>query len=191
MKQCKHPDGCLRKMNSHGWCGMHGLRIQKSGSPGPVGAIDRTAGALDRFMAATKRDPQSGCLLWTMATDADGYGVFSVGNKSFRAHRWIFREKYGYLPEVVRHGCDTPACVDWERCLIGGTTADNVADRVSRNRQARGDSIGTSKLTAAEVQDIRTEYPKGILSLGLLADVYGVSVSQVHRIVRQESWGYL
>ncbi len=88
---------------------------------------------LDRFMAKTRRDPVTGCLLWTDAPHG-GYGRFWDGEREWFAHRWIFFEKNGYEPEVVRHGCDTPLCVDWERCLTGGTQADNIRDSIERGR---------------------------------------------------------
>lgn len=139
---------------------------------------------LERFMSRVKRDPVSGCLLWTRNTFWDGYGRFAAGGKDWRAHRWIFLKKFGYLPEVVRHRCDTPACVDWINCLLPGTKADNEADKLARGRQARGERHGNHRLTDAQVVDIRTEYARGVLTYKMLGEVYGVSEAHVCHLVK-------
>jgi hypothetical protein len=89
---------------------------------------------LDRFMEKTHRDSETGCLMWSGTVHSTGYGHFWDGSKLVHAHRWIFIEKNGYAPEVVRHRCDTPLCVDWESCLIPGTQDDNIQDSIKRGR---------------------------------------------------------
>ena len=46
---------------------------------------------------------------------------------------------HGYVPEVVRHACDNPPCCN-PLHLLGGTHADNVADKVRRGRVPRGET---------------------------------------------------
>jgi len=140
---------------------------------------------LERFMSKTKRDPVTGCLLWTKGLSRpQGYGQFSCGGKNWSAHRWIFREKHGYLPEVVMHRCDTPHCVDWEKCLMPGTTQMNRADCAKKGRSASGERNGKSTLTDAQVARMREEYAGGTLSQRALAAIYGCSQSTVGRITR-------
>ncbi len=141
---------------------------------------------LDRFMAQTKRDPKTGCLLWTGAKTDRGYGVFEMRDKkTWRAHRWIFCLMYDELPEVVMHRCDTPACVDWEQCLRAGTHAMNSADRDAKGRSVppRGERNGMSKITDTEVVEIRDEYANGILTQLMLGEIYGVSFQAISKIV--------
>ena len=89
--------------------------------------------ALDRFLSNTERVP-GGCLMWTGPKNPKGYGIFWDGKRQVLAHRWIFIEKYGFAPKVVRHDCDTPSCVDWVGCLLPGSQADNIRDAVDRRR---------------------------------------------------------
>lgn len=49
------------------------------------------------------------------------------------AHRVVFFTIHGYWPQVVRHTCDNPRCINPEH-LVGGTQKDNRADCVSRGR---------------------------------------------------------
>lgn len=140
---------------------------------------------LERFMSHTKRDPETGCLMWTHGKFPKGYGTFKAQGKSHRAHRWIFQEMYGYLPEVVMHRCDTPGCVDWIKCLRPGTFALNNADRASKDRSAGGERNGNSRLTDEEVRQIRAKHSTGA-SCRSLARLYGVSDVQIGNIVRHK-----
>lgn len=66
----------------------------------------------------------------------------------------------GYLPEVVRHACDNPPCCN-PLHLLGGTHADNVADKIRRGRGADGSRNGQAKLTEDEVIAIRESRASG------------------------------
>jgi hypothetical protein len=145
------------------------------------GRIYERALPLELFMGKTKRDPASGCLLWTASTNDKGYPIFHASDAqgcrfTMGAHRWIFREKFGYLPEVVMHRCDTPLCVDWERCLIPGTHADNMTDMIRKGRD-RHDRSGF-RLTPSQVREIRSRREHGE-TCKALAREFGISVNGV------------
>jgi hypothetical protein len=148
---------------------------------------------LDRFLSHTERDPDTGCLLWTRSTSGKGYGRFKTRDgKRWLAHRWIFLEKYGYLPPVVMHDCDTPPCVDWVNCLKPGTQLKNQQDMTRKGRGRTGLKNGKAAMPDAMAREIRDEYAKGILTLQMLADVYGCGKTTVARIVRAEGrWSNL
>lgn len=95
---------------------------------------------LTRFYLLTKRDLETGCLMWQGATKGSGYGAFRYENVSYRAHRFIYeyvKNNNERLPNniVVRHTCDTPLCVDLNH-LLPGTHKDNYQDCVDRGRAA-------------------------------------------------------
>lgn len=104
-------------------------------------------------------------------------------------HRKVYYEATGELPEVVRHTCDNPRCVNLDH-LIGGTQVDNMLDMLQRGRQGDcrnfGADNGRTKLTPSDVDYIRTYYVKGSKEFGLpaLARLFGCGTSQVHRIVK-------
>jgi len=56
---------------------------------------------------------------------------------------------------LVRHTCDNKACVNPDH-LILGTSADNSKDMTDRNRQAKGERVGTSILTEDTVKLIKS-----------------------------------
>lgn len=141
-------------------------------------------GDLERFESKVRRDPETGCLEWTGSRDAKGYGHFGFDRKVWKSHRWIFWHTYGRLPEVVMHVCDNPSCVEITH-LQAGTFAANNADRErkGRGRQPRGERHGSAKLTDAQCREVRSAHAGGVLTYGMLAEAYGVSVSQISNIV--------
>lgn len=103
-------------------------------------------------------------------------------------HRKIFYESTGEWPEVVRHKCDNPRCINPQH-LEAGTQLDNVHDCISRGRLGDcrnfGASNGRTVLTEEQVIEIRTIYIKGSKQFGFpaLSRRFGISISQVKRVV--------
>lgn len=106
-------------------------------------------------------------------------------------HRKVHYLRTGEWPEVVRHTCDNPRCVNPEH-LIGGTQKDNVQDTINRGRRVygcdprRGFSRGYGvKLTDEAVVFMRKHFISRHKEFGVtaLAAKYGVSIAQVSRIV--------
>lgn len=89
------------------------------------------------------------------------------------------------------HRNDDPA--DNRLCnLYWGTQKDNAADRVRNGTQRsapKGSRHHNVKLTPAQVAEIRARHKKGNGSA--LAREFGVSPSQVHRIVNNIRWKHL
>jgi len=54
------------------------------------------------------------CWLWTGRCDKDGYGIFRVGKRVVRAHRWAYEQVFGVTLDPKQcdcHECDNPLCV--------------------------------------------------------------------------------
>lgn len=110
----------------------------------------------ERFWRDVNPEPNSGCWLWSGAVDELGYGRFRVGDKKVRVHRLSYEMHCEAIPAgmVVRHKCDVAACVNPAHLCLG-TDAENVRDKVARNRQARGERLPSAKLTEDDVRAIR------------------------------------
>lgn len=90
---------------------------------------------LSYYLSRTK--PNGDCLIWQGAQTPDGYPRGAVdGNKNTRLHRYIYFLIHGEYPEVVRHTCDNPLCIQPDH-LVGGTPTDNIRDRSERFRTHR------------------------------------------------------
>jgi predicted XRE-type DNA-binding protein len=92
--------------------------------------------------------------------------------------------------EVARHTCDNHLCVNPAH-LTSGTQADNIADKVERDRQAKGSQVGTAKLTEARVAEIRSRITGRRGEQRRLAAEFGVSRTQVSAIVRGLVWRHV
>jgi len=111
-------------------------------------------------------------------------------------HRAVYYQHTGELPEVVRHICDNPRCINPEH-LEGGTQVDNMRDCKERGRQAPpsgnagrvGEDNAHCKLTDEDCSWIRAHYKKGSRVFGLpaLARKFNTGTSQLHRIIKGEA----
>ena len=134
-----------------------------------------------------KVDRTGPCHLWT-GYENDGRPMFWTGEKYVFAHRWIFGATHGYLPQVVRHTCDTPLCVRVQH-LLPGTQSDNVKDMRERDRAVpppvhSGELHPNAKLTDAQVIEIKKLYAAGDVGSRALGARFGVSGTQVLNIVK-------
>ncbi len=129
--------------------------------------------SLEKFLGRTKSVGE--CLEWTGCLNTDGYprAIFE-GNHNAKIHRVVFFLVNGFYPEVVRHSCDNPVCINPDH-LEAGTTFDNVRDRVERGRSHN---------------HIRPEIKKKVISLrsqGLaykeIANMLGIKWKQVDTIL--------
>lgn len=78
----------------------------------------------------------SDCWEWQAAKFCNGYGVFRLDGKNFRAHRLSWVLEYGDIPEglSVLHSCDNPSCVNPHHLWLG-TQLDNLRDSDCKGRQ--------------------------------------------------------
>ena len=91
------------------------------------------------------------CVMYPIVNQ-DGYGAMQCslpGKKKGRylAHRLVYELEHDIIltPEqLILHSCDNPGCVN-PRHLRVGTHEENVKDRQSRGRQAKGKDNGRYK----------------------------------------------
>ncbi|QDF20020.1 endonuclease [Corynebacterium phage Stiles] len=130
---------------------------------------------VQRFWAKVDIRQPDECWNWQAYLASTGYGQFGTGGRIRYAHRVAFEIGTGRSPAglVVRHTCDNRACVNPAHLLLG-THADNVRDKVARNRQLRGEQHGGAVLTDAAVIGMRRRARAGEPIIRIAAD-YGVN----------------
>lgn len=133
----------------------------------------------------------NGCLVWTGVVDKDGYGRRGVQIGEKRAHRYAYARANGDIPKgmLVRHSCDNPACCEPSHLSLG-SQADNIKDKVLRNRQAKGSLIGKALLTEDMVREIRALYASGMTQTQI-AGMFPVTQSSVSLIVLRKQWKHI
>ena len=101
--------------------------------------------------------PESGCWIWIGMMSRYGYGRLTLGAKTnHSAHRTSYELKHGPIPNgmLALHHCDVKCCVNPDHIFIG-TQQDNMTDKVMKNRQARGEHHGMSRLTEDQAKEIK------------------------------------
>ncbi|AII27524.1 HNH endonuclease [Vibrio phage VPp1] len=117
---------------------------------------------------------QDGCLFWTGAINTDGYPRALIdGNNNAKLHRVVLELKTGKVPEVARHTCDNPLCLNPNH-LVDGTQYDNMLDRDSRGRTHNHVSVKEKEL----VKSMRAEGKK----YKEIAKALGISYKRVEYI---------
>lgn len=122
------------------------------------------------------------CWLWRVGRTSKGYGHLRVNGQIERAHRVLYEMAVGPIPDglVVRHDCDTPACVNPFHLRVG-TQAENMRDAVERGLFPTGEYNARTKLTADQIAEIRWRWSEGEKQTDLARE-FGVSSSHVSRI---------
>jgi hypothetical protein len=153
-------------------------------------------------------EPNTGCWLWERATSDKGYGSMRWDGRTRSAHRMSHIAFIGSIPDGLHvcHRCDQPSCVNPVHLWLG-TNDDNMADRDTKGRVAKGDQsgarrhpermvyvrgekIGCAKLTAADVVEIRRALAKGH-SYNAIGRTYGVGPSAIRSIALGLHWRHV
>lgn len=185
--------------------------------------INLTPADIKRFWS--KVDKLAGpneCWPWTDGKDSYGYGQMWAGRKNFKSHRvaWVIASGENPAELCVCHRCDNRKCCNPAHLFLG-TTADNMSDRGSKGRQARGDrsgsrlhperrarggrngahtkperrprgeANGSSKLMASQVLTIRAIYAAGGITKMALGAQFGVKDSIIGKIINRKLWRHV
>lgn len=155
-----------------------------------------------RFWALVKKTTDNSCWEWQGRRNEQrgGYGTFSPARgRDYRAHRFAWELTHGAIPDGtdVCHSCDNPPCCRPDHLFLGDAAA-NVADMVSKGRSTTGSTHGLSKLTEAQVIEIRRRYdaapktPRGRVlgpdSQPKLAKEFNVSTMTIGLITQRKTW---
>lgn len=173
-----------------------------TGSPGESfggfcflgGGIVKTA-ALRLAIGIDKSGGQDACWPWAGMKSRKGYGRIGVllptGQRTHRGtHRLTWEFHNGpILPGLfVCHKCDNPSCCNPAHLFLG-TQADNEADKGRKGRQAKGEVVGTSKLTGEQVTEIRSLWRKK--TRRELCELFGISQANLHYILSGKYWKHI
>jgi hypothetical protein len=144
----------------------------------------------DRFWAKVDKTPS--CHLWNGAIDSSGYGILTINGKNHNAHRLNYEWATGKpIPKglVLLHKCDQRNCVN-DQHLSLGTQNENIADRVKKNRSAKGPQNGRARLKPKDIKKIRKLRSKGWTETRI-AKLYGVGRSTIAHICKRHTWNWL
>lgn len=141
------------------------------------------------------------CWIWTGSHQR--YGRVGFRDEIWLAHRVSYVMAFGEVPDglCVCHSCDNTLCQNPAHLFIG-THQDNMTDKSIKGRvpeppssfvhsePKRGTRNGSSKLTEADVVEIREMRKRG-LTLLAIGELFGVSLSAIHLIVTRKKWRHV
>lgn len=143
-----------------------------------------------RFWSKTRLPDAAGCMLWTDAPSAYGYGRLRVNGKQVGAHRISLLLAEGPPPPgkpESAHACRNRLCVAPEH-LRWASAQENADDRERDGTALRGERHGQAKLTAVQVAEIRRAYTAGEANQPELGRQYGVQQAAISKIVLGRKW---
>lgn len=145
----------------------------------------RRINAKKRFLSLFEKT--HGCWEWKGKLTNNGYGKF----RSSSASRASYEYHIGEIPEGMQicHICDNRKCVNPEHLFLG-SIKDNMRDKNSKNRQAKGSKIANSILSDSIVLEIREKRLKGV-QYQTLSDEYKISWYLVRCICKNRQWKHV
>lgn len=146
---------------------------------------------LEEIFSNTKVDPATGCRLWLLHLDSEGYGQMWWQGKSHAVHRVVWELVHGNPGSLdVLHTCDTKPCCEPTHLFLG-TDLDNARDCVAKGRRPRGEQNGSHKLTEAQVVEIKRLLVEGKHTKTWIASTYGVHLSTILSIAQNRTWKHV
>lgn len=134
------------------------------------------------------------CWPWKGRRTKQGHGQVTWYGETLGAHRIAFLLAYGPITDGLQtlHCCSNAPCCNPAH-LYAGTQKDNVNDRTAdgyhKQRTPRGSKHALSKLTEAQVLEIRQA--QGLEISYLVAERYDVSAVTIQRIWRRDGWTHI
>ena len=146
-----------------------------------------------RFWSKVDTTAVDGCWPWTGCRDRHGYGHIKVGGRAIWAHRLAWALTHGQIPPSlhVLHHCDNPPCVHPTHLFLGNQRINNE-DRKSKGRYVglTGESNGRTKLTVAQVREIRIRAASGELKKRLARE-YKVGRTTIQHLIAGRNWAHV
>jgi len=178
---------CSNVHYSHGFCRTHYVEKRDSGEL-KIRPYLFGKSLAERIRLGSEPDPQTGCWNWARAKVNTGYGQIRYGDKLLLAHRASYLATHGEIDDDldVCHRCDNRLCVNPAHLFLG-TDQDNSDDKLSKEREARGEGHGMSLLTNDDIIKIRSD-PRGNTAV---AREYNVSQGCISMIRSRKRWKHV
>jgi len=171
-------------------------RKRNGEGPRPPG---KPANTPDVLWSKVDKRGEDECWNWMGYKNEDGYGRVQIKEWAYFAHRVIFNLVNPGIIELnapksydetgfLLHTCDNPSCCNPKHLWVG-THAENMADKVAKNRQNKfpADTGPRCKLTMQQAREARKLRKEGIPTREL-ARRFGISLPSMKTLIRGDSY---
>ena len=171
-------------------------RKRNGEGPRPPG---KPANTPDVLWSKVDKCGEDECWNWMGYKNEDGYGRVQIKEWAYFAHRVIFNLVNPGIIELnapksydetgfLLHTCDNPSCCNPKHLWVG-THAENMADKVAKNRQNKfpADTGPRCTLTMQQAREARKLRKEGIPTREL-ARRFGISLPSMKTLIRGDSY---
>ena len=137
-------------------------------------------------------DLKNGCWNWERGKVKKEYGVIYFQRHQYLVHRISAMIFLGFDIDsslCVCHSCDNPSCFNPDHLFIG-TQQDNLIDAYKKERNAKGEKVGTSKLKNEDIFSIRSMFNNGIPQYEIIKKFH-MSHCTISNICKNKTWKHL
>lgn len=188
-------DGCENPFDSRGMCRKHSDKARRSGQIPVVQRRNVGESPRQRIERIGWEVAENECWIYNGPRRRWGYTcVYIAGRGTLAAHRVSYEVYVGPIPDglILMHSCDNPPCIN-PKHLRPGTNHENTQDMLAKGRHrtaphARGRRRNTGKLTPEQVLEIRRLHDVLGVSRAELMHQFGISRSQVGKVVTRFQW---
>jgi hypothetical protein len=128
------------------------------------------------------------CWPWRGNSDRAGYGIVILKRRKHFAHRVAWEQVNGAIPNglCACHHCDNPPCCN-PLHLFTDTIAGNMADKVRKGRQQRGETHAFRKLSEQQVREIRAATG----TIAAIARRFSVHFMTASDVLKRRTWKHV
>lgn len=147
------------------------------------------------FLESLTENDSVGCINWPFKKTKAGYGRVYYEGRDWRAHRLSLTLHVGPAPSEKHYAahepviCHNPSCVN-PKHLRWALPKENAQDREKDGTKRLGEDVATSKLSEADVIEIKRRLRKGD-SLSEISKCYPVTTVNISAIKTGKSWGWV
>jgi len=183
-------ESCVKPAKVSGMCWAHYCRMRKHGDTSQT-----RCGKAMRWLESMSNHSADECLAYPFLINAQGYGYIGNAEKkgTSLASRIMCILAHGNPPHKDSYACHSchkgnQGCVN-PRHLYWGDNRSNQMDRVENGNSNRGSKHGSSKLSEADVLEIRANLSgKSVVEI---ANERSLAVSTVYGILSRHRWAWL